>query len=110
MLDKIKNNMLKLYAWMYANKEKVIRVAAITFVVVGIILLTTHNLYAAGTDDIYTKVKELLQGGFGKGIAGIGFLVGGIMLFLGNMQLGIIIILGALLIAFAPTLVDAIFG
>jgi len=55
-------------------------------------------------------VKELLQGGFGKGIAGIGFLVGGIMLFLGNMQLGIIIILGALLIAFAPTLVDAIFG
>lgn len=61
-------------------------------------------------DDMWTNVLNLLAGPLGKTIAVVGILVGAIMIFLGNMTVGIASIAGGFIIAFAPAIINAIFA
>ena len=109
-MAKLRDMAIKIYVWAIAHRKTMYRVAAIIAVVVGVLIITTGQLHAAGVDDMYTKTKDLLGGALGKTIAILAFIGGIIALFFGNIQMGILAILGALLIAFGPAIIDTIFG
>ena len=80
-------------------------VLAAVFITMGVTYAQTAN-----TDAFYNKISELLTGGFGKGVALVGMLLGAILIFLNQIAVGILVILGALLIALAPTVITFIFS
>jgi len=92
--------------------QRVLRIAVISLWLLCTLFSATSPLFAqqqGDMDSLWEKVQSLLSGPFGKAIAAIGFVVGAISIFLGNMQLGIGAILGALIIAFAPIIINFLF-
>lgn len=109
-MNKVKDIALKAYVWVQAHKRTLYRVAAVLVILAGVIIITTGQLHAQTVDDMYTKATSLVSGPLGKTIAILAFIGGIIALFFGNIQLGILAILGALLIAFGPAIINSIFG
>lgn len=94
------------------NREKIVkysRILGLVMVFVAIALMFTEVSYAQEDSALYVTIRNLVKGGIGKSIAIIGFLVGGIAMFMGNFTLGLMMLIGAGFIALAPTLIDAIF-
>jgi len=75
-----------------------------------ILLATASYAQTPNTDAFYDKISALVSGGFGKGVALIGFLLGAILIFLNQIGAGMMILLGAFLLAFSTTIVNFIFN
>jgi type IV secretory pathway VirB2 component (pilin) len=91
--------------------KKVLRITVISLWLVCTFFALTGDLFAQTTEmeTLWTKVVALLGGAFGKAIAALGFVGGAIAIFLGNMQAGIMAIVGAFIIAVAPIIINFLF-
>ena len=79
-------------------------------VVVVLLFVTATYAQTPNTDAFFNKISALVNGGFGKGIALFGFLLGAILIFLNQISAGMMILLGAFLLAFSTTIVNFIFN
>jgi len=100
------NRVFQAVSRLFANRA----VRMFTFLAIGLLIAATATYAQVNTDAFFDKVSTLISGGFGKGIAVIGLLLGAILIFLNQIGVGIMVILGALLIALAPTVITFIFS
>lgn len=92
--------------------KKPLRVAVIAVWLACVLFTVTEPLCAQGdptVDDVWTKVTNIIRGPIGKSIAAVGFIVGAVAMFLGNVPAGIMTLVGAAVIAFAPAIVNLLF-
>ncbi|MBN2094265.1 MAG: hypothetical protein JW740_02785 [Candidatus Zambryskibacteria bacterium] len=91
--------------------QRALRIVVISIWLVCTFFALTGDLFAQTTEmeTLWTKVIALLGGAFGKAIAALGFVIGAISIFLGNMQMGIMSIVGAFIIAVAPIIINFLF-
>lgn len=114
----MKEALLRAFVWYKANEKKIrkySRILGLMFFVAGVVLMATSvaSAQTATTESgtaLYNTLLKLVKGGVGKSVAIIGFLVGGIAMFMGNFTLGLMMLIGAGFIALAPTLIEAIFS
>jgi len=93
--------------------QKALRIVFISLWVLCAFFNVTAPLFAQSevgdVDGIWDKVTDLIRGPIGKSIAVVGFVVGAIAIFLGNVPAGIMTLVGAAVIAFAPAIVNLLF-
>jgi len=103
--------MVKTRAFVERHK-KPLRVSMIVLWLVCVFFTFTEPLSAQNdptVDDVWSKMTDIIRGPIGKSIAGVGFIVGAVSMFLGNLPAGIMTIVGAAVIAFAPAIVNLLF-
>lgn len=92
--------------------KRPLKIIMMTAWLVCVLFAVTEPLCAQGdptVDDIWTKVTNIIRGPIGKSIAAVGFIVGAVAMFLGNVPAGIMTLVGAAVIAFAPAIVNLLF-